>query len=140
MKKITNKKGIIFTVDALIALGAAMLIITSVYGALTGADIPHNVEKLTKITQDSLAILEKDETLKKATETITNTTLITYLNSLPSQLCAHISIHQTDGIEIIAASKTNCELGSTIATARRAFIVQDITTNYAFMRSSYVEN
>ena len=135
-----NKKAVILTIDALLALIAAMTIIVAVvYFTGQVSNIPYNKQALNKISQDSLTVLEKDNVLKTAIETSSNTTLTLFLDSLPSQICAKVDLKSSDQIIQESAIKTNCGSSNETVVVRRSFVANSFNVYYARMEAWHTE-
>jgi len=135
-----RKKGIIFTLDAIFALMAALTIISaSLFYMGQVGKIPFNKQALGKISQDSLTILEKDGTLGKAVEIGSAATLSSFLNSLPSNLCGKIEINDASKNNILAALKPGCTGSNELVISVRAFVGNNFNVYYARMEIWYKE-
>lgn len=129
-----NKKGIIFTLDAVFALIVAVTITVAVIFHMSQVSkIPYSKQALNKIAQDSLTVLEKDGILKEAIETGSTETITTFLNSLPYQICAGMDLKSADQSTIQSAVKTGCNSSEEAVIARRAFIANNFSTYYVRM-------
>jgi len=137
---VLRRKGLVLTLDAVFALIAATTIITAtLYYTGELSKVPYNKQALSKMSQDSLTILEKDGILVDAIETGSSTTLAEFLNSTPNQVCARIDLKLINTSLIENATKTNCNLSAEPVISRRSFIANNFTVYYARMESWYVE-
>ena len=81
--------------------------------------------------------MTKDDTLKNAIESESSATITSFLNSLPSQICAKIDLKSVDQVTIQNTSKTGCTSSEERVVARRTFIANDFTVYYAEIESWY---
>lgn len=133
-----KKKSLIFSLDALFAIVIAgiMILACFLYLSQTTTNIYQN-QDIYKISLDSLAILEKDDTLKIAVETNSTTTPQLFLNSLPDQLCSNITIYTASSAAILSAQKTGCTAKNESTIAVRTFIANNSNVYYAKMEAWY---
>lgn len=131
-----KKKAIIFTLDAILALLiAATLIISSLYYLSKTENIPYTEQGLYKISLDILTVLEKDGTLKTAVEESSATEIQGFLDSLPVQICANITIYNTAQDNLLSVKKTACDSSEEKLFSRRVFIANSFSVYYAEMVS-----
>ena len=134
-----KKKGLILTLDAIFAIIAAMAIITaSLYYTAQVSKVPYNKQALNRISQDTLTILEKDDTFKNAIETDSNTSITLFLDALPDQICARIDLKSSAQSVVQSSSKTNCVSSDESVFVRRSF-VNGFSIYYAEIEAWYVE-
>lgn len=131
-----KKKAIIFTLDAILALLiSGTLIMTSLHYFSKTENIPYTQQSLYKISLDSLAVLEKDETLKTAVEENSITQIQSFLDSLPEQICSNITVYNTAQNNLLSAEKTECSSSDEKLFVRRVFVANDFGVYYAEMVS-----
>ena len=133
-------KGFIFTLDAILALIAAALMITSSYFYLTGAQASEwGILDLNNMATDSLAALEINNDLENVITSGSASTLDTYLNSmLPGRMCGRIRVFNSARALLYSSMKTGCNISTTktIAVSFRSFMAQD-SIYYAKMEGWY---
>ena len=127
------KKGIIYTLDVIIALFMALGIVAFAFTYLeeTSHSFNNNVYVL---SLDSLGMLEKDYTLQRAVQQNSAVLLQQFVNTLPAPLCGNISIYSGEQQKQWSVQANNCTQGNDLALARRAFAV-NATLYYAEMRT-----
>jgi hypothetical protein len=116
------KKGVIFTLDAVIALLAASVIILSIYLLIGNLSDISDGRDLQQIGQDALTVLEKDGSLAYAIQTKSNVTVTTYLDELPAQYCARIQLLDSNQDIQFSAVSGGCGNADRLAVSRRIFI------------------
>ena len=133
-------KAIIFTLDAILALIAAALMITSSYFYLTSARTSEwGILDLNRLATDSLATLEINNDLEDVITSGSASTLDTYLNSmLPGRMCGRIRIFSSARALLYSSMKTDCNISitKTIAVSFRSFMALD-SIYYAKMEGWY---
>jgi hypothetical protein len=134
-----RKKGLIFTLDGIFAILIALtLIFSSIFYLSQASSTFMNQRNLIQISQDSLTLLEKTKELKNFAETSTPANIQSYLDSLPYQICAKLSIESSAGIQLQELSKSGCGNSAySSVTERRVFVANSFTTYYAEMEAWY---
>ncbi|RME15155.1 MAG: hypothetical protein D6797_07230 [Bdellovibrio sp.] len=129
------KKGIIFTLDAIIAiLVAASFILASFFYLSKATNVPYDRQGIYDLSLDSLAVLEKKGDLAYSVENGSNSTLVEFLNfSLSQQVCGEIKIFNTDTFQLLTATKPGCTPINETSFARRVFIANNSKIYYAEM-------
>ena len=130
------KKGIIFSLDMLVATGAALIILLSIFFFLSQSNISLNDQDIFFIGLDSLTVLEMDSTFETSVTTGSAKDIQEYLNALPQQICGRIVVYDRAKVSISNTAKTNCLYGNTTTVVRRSFIV-DTVPHYAEMEVWY---
>jgi hypothetical protein len=132
-----NKKSLIFSLDAIIAVVIAgmMLLACFFYLSQTSANI-YKEQNTYMVSLDSLTILEKDSTLKTAIEANSTAAIQQFLNSIPNQFCANMTIYTSASAALLSAQKTGCTQKNESAVAVRIFIANQ-EAYYARMESWY---
>ncbi|MBW2984326.1 hypothetical protein KY361_04380 [Candidatus Woesearchaeota archaeon] len=132
------KKGIIFSLDAILAviIAGVMILACFFYLSHTSTNLYQN-QDIYKISLDSLTILEKDNTLKTAVETNSTTTLQLFLDSLPAQLCGDITVYTSSSSAVLSAQKTGCTAKNESTIAVRSFVANNFNVYYARMEAWY---
>jgi hypothetical protein len=127
-----NKKGIIFTLDAIFALIAAVTIITAAMFYMSQVSkLPYNMQALNRLAQDSLTVMEKDGTLRQAIETGSTSRMVIFLDSLPDQICAKIDLKSKNHVMLYNATKTGCTSSDEYVITRRVFIANNFNIYYS---------
>jgi hypothetical protein len=126
------KKSILFSLDAILAVVVAGSMIFACYFYLskTTTNIYQN-QDIYKLSLDSLAILEKDSTLKTAVETSNTTAIQQFLNSLSTQHCGNITVYTSSSTAVLSAQKTGCTAKNESTIAVRTFIANNSNIYYA---------
>lgn len=119
LNKLKNKKAILFTLDALFALllSLSFFIYVSFY-FFPSQDTTYANYDLLQIAGDSLAVLEKTKELSK----LSTIGLQTYVDALPSQYCANITIYDSADVNQLSVKRNNCNSAEQNAISRRIFI------------------
>lgn len=126
-----NKKSIIFTLDAILAILIAGVMITASYFYISQANIPmSNRPNLHKISMDALAVLEKDSTLKNSVQTGSASGLSEFLNSLAPQICSKFTIYDDSSTLVLSALKSDCNITQPVLS-RRIFVLDNFSVYYA---------
>lgn len=134
---VRNMRGIILTIDAMLALIAlGILISAAVFFVNNAYNAQWTESELNKISMDTLTILEKDGTLESAVSDNSMTSTSTFLNALPGQVCANISFYDSSGTYVNSTQTTGCTNSTRLSKARRSFIVGSIVY-YAEMGAWY---
>ena len=132
-----TKKGGIFTIDMLLALLVAGVILVASFALIGGK------EQLTKdaavLAQDSLLVLESSKALANAVETNSNAQILQFLDALPSNICGNISVYSSPGLQILSGNKQGCDSSDAVDLARNAFIL-NFNVYYAEMQVWYKQN
>jgi hypothetical protein len=133
----TNKKGLIFTLDAVFALVTALTLIMAAFYLISQDNQLFNEQALELIAQDSLTVLEKDGTLAAAVESSSNITINLYQENLPEQVCSLITIKNSAGQQVMNTLSSSCSTNAKeYSVARRSF-VSDQDPYYAEMTIWY---
>jgi hypothetical protein len=122
MDKTHRKKGFIFTLDAILSIIIAGLLITMTMMMSQQAPIDYTSTDLHIAAMDYLTVLEKDGTLRTAVETNSTNAMQAYLNTTHPQMCANITIYNNASAAILSTGKTGCNRGDDLAVARRVFL------------------
>ena len=134
-----NKKGLVYTIDAIFALVIAVFLISAILFYMKDPNILYNEQALQKFSQGSLTMMEKDGTFRNAVSSSSNTEIGTFLDSLPRQLCASISIIDQNLTQAVGeVNKTNCNIPDEYVFTRR-LIVADSKPYYAEMYAGFYE-
>ena len=133
-----NKKAIIFTIDAILAILAAMVLIAgSFYYLSQTQNIQWTDADRFQIAINSLAVLELSNDLQNAVSSMSTAGLGNYLNTiLPAQVCADITVFNEAQTQILTTIKNGC-----IVSNYRAVAIRDVYVNnnvyYARMQVWY---
>lgn len=126
-----NKKSIIFTLDAILAILIAGVMITSSYFYISQTKISQlNRQNLYKISLDVLTILEKDGTLYDSVRTGSTSDLNDFLNLLPAQICGSFTIYDHESNVIQSVQKADCDTTQPVFS-RRVFVGNNFDIYYA---------
>jgi hypothetical protein len=121
--KMNNRKGIVFTLDAVLSL---VILVTMVMGILfflnQQTDLVYNRNSLDTIARDSLTVLEKNNNLRNAVN-INNLEVVNrFMNALPSHICSSIILYDSFDNEVLTSTKSGCGTAIQRSVARRAFV------------------
>lgn len=125
------QKGIVFSIDALIAftLMFTILLVTASY--LSGVTYEaRNSLVLKENALDIVTVLEKNGEFENAVQTNKVTGLRSYINKLPSSVCSNIEVFEESDLTNATMSvlRPGCQQNfSDSATINRSFIVQNNT-------------
>lgn len=119
------KKGIIFTLDATLAVIMALSLIIPSLFYLSKSDVTFEQENLYRITTDSLAILEKNDVLMMGVLTNSSLLLQEFLDSLPYNVCAKVELFNKDGEKQLTVLKEDCTYSEDYQVVRRVFLAQE---------------
>ncbi|MBS3158574.1 hypothetical protein J4206_04770 [Candidatus Woesearchaeota archaeon] len=143
MKKIKkdklSRKGFIYTLDAIFALVIAATIILASFQYLSQTHIARfNRSDLGRLSNDALAVLERDSGLSNVVSGGTSS-VQSYLNSLPVQMCGNLSVFSTGSSLINSIQKTGCDSADVdeLVVARRVFVHSNSSTYYARLEAWY---
>jgi len=130
-------KGIVISMDALIALLVLIVILTLTNGYLNGIQEAENRSLLLKEQASDIAtVLEKNGFLEEAVKTGQVNDIRSYLNRLPNSICAEtIAFEAVDQNIVFSAVKPSCTQSSGEASSiNRSFIMNDTQTNFYYAR------
>jgi hypothetical protein len=128
-----NKKGFFYTLDAILAIVLLMSFVTAVFFFMEKSNNLQTIDSsILNINYDSLAILEKDNTL----ENNDLDRIDSFLNNLPKQICANITFYDSNSVNLNSTQRDDCELveEKEVTVARRSVVRDDIIV-IAEMRS-----
>ncbi|MBI4158881.1 hypothetical protein HY500_01330 [Candidatus Woesearchaeota archaeon] len=113
-------KGIVFSLDAMIALLLAVIITTFIYVSIEQSSSNYDELFLHKSAVDVLTVLREDRSL----EVFNNASVYSFLDSLPVQFCANLTVYDFNDRIVYNALKSKCTTeGKIVGTSRRVFIV-----------------
>ena len=134
-----NKKAIIFTLDALLALLLAISFFTYISFYFSDvADPLYSDIGLYSVTNDALTVLEKTGTLANVVRNSDITELQTYLDVMPIQLCGNITIYNLANVRLFSAKRTSCTSPEKNVIVRKVF-VSDFIPYLTTMEAWYFE-
>ncbi len=116
-----NKKGLIFTIDAILALLSAIVILIVIYSILSNTNINNEYQDLSKIALDSLTVSEKNNALNSGVSGDLSL-LDNYLGALPVNICGNISLYYANQNIITSSKKPGCLINDNMVIARRVFV------------------
>lgn len=131
-----NRKAAIFTIDAILAVLIAGIILSAAYFYIsaehnTGA----NQQNLYKISLDILSALEKDGILQNSVNTGSASSIGSFLNAIPSQICSNVTIYDNSSRIKASAQKQGCNITQPVFS-RRVF-VSNFSAYYAEAELSF---
>ncbi|MBS1266659.1 MAG: hypothetical protein MAG795_00627 [Candidatus Woesearchaeota archaeon] len=119
------KKGLIFTLDATLAIIVAAALILSIMFYISKINVPTQNHDLHRRLRDSLIVLEKNKVLKNSVLNPSSTDLQDFLVSLPANSCAKIEILNQNNLVVKTATKTSCDQPEEYLVVRRVFIANN---------------
>ena len=126
-------KGFVFSLDALVAIAIALIMITSSAYYLSGINENENQDyQIKQLTADFIAVLEKNNSLENAIINNNSTELANFVNTIPQDICLNIELyHKNDLITpIIVVRKQNCESNyDALFSIKRSFVVENQDMN-----------
>jgi hypothetical protein len=139
-----SRKAFIFSLDALIAIVAATVIIGASFFYLSQVQtLNWSQPSITVISMDTLTTLRVDGTLKRAIEDDSNKTIELFFDKMyPSNICGGIELYDRHRSLILTANKTGCDSppgdseSNELFVSRRTFIVNK-QMHYVFLRTWY---
>lgn len=125
------RKGIVFSIDALIAFTLMFTIILITASYMNGISFEaRNSLVLKENALDIGTILEKNNEFENAVQTNKVIELRSYINKLPGSICSNIEIFEENDLDnaIMSVLRPGCQQNfSESATINRSFIVQNDT-------------
>lgn len=134
-----NRKGFIYTLDAIFALVIAATIIIASFQYLSQTHIARfNRSDLYRLSNDALTVLERNSGLSNVISGSTSS-VQNYLNSLPTQVCGNLSVFSTSNSLISSIQKTGCNSANVddLVVARRVFVHSNSSTYHARLEAWY---
>ncbi|MFA5141593.1 MAG: hypothetical protein WC471_01325 [Candidatus Woesearchaeota archaeon] len=132
-----NRKAFIFTLDALFALLLAMTFFAYIFTYMGHSANSFNNIDLLNMVDDSLNALEKSSALSNAVKSGSTASILAYINAMPTQICARVSLYSSSETLLYSVSGTGCgTLPSDYNTGRRIFVVNNVA-NLAVMEVWY---
>lgn len=119
-----GKKGIFFTIDAVLALAIALFLVFAIFTGMS-KNVDYSNLDAGVFAQDSLATLEKSGAFLRNDSSLVEL----YANATPSQLCVNISVFRPSESSFI---KPGCSMSNInqVSVANRVFI-SGTNVNYA---------
>lgn len=119
-----GKKGIFFTIDAILALAIALVLVFAIFQGIS-KNVDYSNLDAGVFAQDSLAVLEKSGAFSRNDGPF----VASYVNATPSQLCVNISVVRQSETSFI---KPGCSMSNInqVSVANRVF-VSGTNVNYA---------
>jgi len=112
-------KGLVFSLDALIALVIAGIITLFILTSLNQSDISYDGPLLHKSAVDILSILRESNTI----ETLEDESIQPFLDGLPQQICANLTVYDSDQLIEYTQVKTGCTTSQSVrSVSRRVFL------------------
>ena len=136
----TGKKSVLFTLDSVLALVIALIVLLSVIFTLRSLTINRWTEtNINELSMDYLTILEYDNTLSATVVTEDTTALKTFLNAnTKDSICGRIKIYDSTDTLILLETKTGCYNSDELFVTKRSFIAND-AYYYAVLEGWYNE-
>ena len=126
--RFTRKKGLIFSFDALLALGVAVLILGGIFLFMQGSRESYpSIDRLALFALDIGAVSEMDGSLSLLAGG-NSTSQKVYLDSIPNPQCIQVTLLNSAGGALEIVNKTGCSIpkDSSIGVGRRIFLHNDI--------------
>ena len=139
-----SKKAFIFSLDALLALLAATVLISASFFYLSQVQtLNWSQPSLFVTSMDTLATLRLDGSLEDAVDTGSNSTIELFFNNMyPSNICGRMELYSRSGTLVLSSKKTGCSLpastdSKSIFVSRRTFVANK-QLYYAYLRTWFV--
>jgi hypothetical protein len=132
-----GKKAVIFTLDAILALLIAGSMITASFFYLSQENIQFTRQSLYKMALDLFAILEMDGSLADYASTGSNSSIINFISTLPSQLCINLTLYNNDSAFMHSTQKSNCNITQPVVS-RGVFVHYNLSAYYAELKMGYI--
>lgn len=117
-------KGIILTLDAILAIVVITLLFLYIFSTLYQINYSTTRDlQLTKIGQDMLTSLEKNGTLQFEVANNRTLELRRILDSLPANICSAIEIYNSQSQITLIAEKAGCNCTTDYSITIRSFIL-----------------
>src|SRR3989338_7390954 len=126
----SHKNGALFTIDAIIALLAVISVITSAFVMLHNREY-RSLGDEAVMSYDSLSVLEETKALHLMAELNDTSSASLFLDSLPSQICAELTVFTQPNISVASVKKSGCTGSDELSVGRSVFITADKSTYYA---------
>ena len=132
-----NKKAVIFTIDAVLAIIIAGIMLSAAYFYISYEyEAEDRQQNLQKTSLDILSALEKDGTLQNSVDTGSASSISTFLNVLPSQICSNITVYDNNSIIKLSTQKQGCNITQPVFP-RRVFASGNFSSYYAESKLSF---
>ena len=133
-----RKNAFLFSIDATLAVmvGASIMLLCLFFLSNTG-HAAYNEHDLYLTALDSLAVLEKDGTLRDYAMTGDNASIQGYLDSLPDRICGNITIYSASSRPLYSNEKSGCASSDIPTMGIRVFFDDERTIYYTRMRVWY---
>lgn len=132
------KKGLIFTLDAILALIVASSLILASFNYVSKAQMVWNKPTLLKISLNSLAVLELSQTLQDAVKASNADDTEEFLNNLlPNHVCAMVEFYDEADSLLLTAAKSGCTSSNYPTVNYRSFTANG-NVYYARMEAWYI--
>ena len=126
-----DKKGMIFTIDAILAVVIAGIMLSAAYFYISDEyGEGDRQQNLYKISLDILSALEKDGALQNSVNAGSASSIGSFLNALPTQICSNVTIYDNSSIIRASAQKQNCNITQPVFS-RRVFVSGNFSAYYA---------
>ncbi len=117
------KKGIFFSLDAILALLIAFSLAAAILNALSALPAFSNSNSNLRISEDALSSMEKSGVFEKALRDSSAVPIQEFVRSLPNNICYRIAISKPPAANAIIAEE-NCKC-NTFSVTYRSFLVAD---------------
>ena len=132
-------KGIILTLDSILAILVSTIIFVYIFSILNQIDYSTNRNLLlNKIGQDVLTSLEKNGTLQYEVSNNRTLELRSVLNSLPANICSDIEIYNSQNSVVLIVEKAGCNCSSAYSATIRSFVLIDTDSMSEYFARSRV--
>ncbi len=125
-----DKKGVIFTIDAILAVVIAGIMLSAAYFYISEEyDAGDRQQSLHKMSLDVLSVFEKEGMLHNSVSAGSASSIGSFLDALPSQICSNVTIYDNSSIIRASAQKQGCNITQPVFS-RRVF-VSNFSSYYA---------
>ena len=128
-----HKTGALFTIDAILALLAVISVVISAFVMLHNGEY-RNLGDEAVMSYDTLSVLEETMALHSMAELNDTSSVSLFLDALPSQICAKLTILTQSNVSVASVKKSGCTGSDEFSVGRDVFITADKSIYYAEMK------
>ena len=128
-----HKNGALFTIDAILALLAVVSVVISAFVMLHNREYRSLGDEVV-MSYDLLSVLEETKALHSMAELNDTFSASLFLDALPSQVCAKLTIFTQSNASVTSVKKSGCTGSDEFSIGRAVFITADKSIYYAEMK------
>jgi len=119
-----KKRGLLFTMESMLALIITLVIVLSAVFALKSINMnAWRDTNLNELGMDYLTLLENDGTLRQAVISSDGTQIKSFLNVfVRKNICAKIKLYDETNSLLLVEAKTGCLHSNTLEVTKRSFV------------------